>query len=110
MKIGNEYELFEGEVLEIIMSSIRKVLPTNYEGGRYHDVLSSISSANPCSTNLLERDKKLKQALVGYTKMTPKSERGVLNDVGFSISEEGKHYKITYHGIPGTHIFYLKRE
>ncbi len=31
MKIGNEYELFEGEVLEIIMSSIRKVLPTNYE-------------------------------------------------------------------------------
>ncbi|WP_211662583.1 hypothetical protein, partial [Klebsiella pneumoniae] len=55
LKIGNEYELFEGEVLEIIMSSIRKVLPTNYEGGRYHDVLSSISSANPCSTNLLER-------------------------------------------------------
>jgi hypothetical protein len=66
---------------------------------RYHDVLSSISSANPCSTNLLERDKKLKQALVGYTKMTPKV-RGVLNDVGFSISEEGKHYKITYHGDP----------
>lgn len=99
LKIGNEYELFEGEVLEIIMSSIRKVLPTNYEGGRYHDVLSSISSANPCSTNLLERDKKLKQALVGYTKMTPKL-RGVLNDVGFSISEEGKHYKITYHGDP----------
>ncbi len=99
LKIGNEYELFEGEVLEIIMSSIRKVLPTNYEGGRYHDVLSSISSANPCSTNLLERDKKLKQALVGYTKMTPKV-RGVLNDVGFSISEEGKHYKITYHGDP----------
>jgi hypothetical protein len=32
LKIGNEYELFEGEVLEIIMSSIRKVLPTNYEG------------------------------------------------------------------------------
>ncbi|MFM3222062.1 hypothetical protein AB8T91_28055, partial [Klebsiella pneumoniae] len=37
--------------------------------------------------------------LVGYTKMTPKV-RGVLNDVGFSISEEGKHYKITYHGDP----------
>lgn len=99
LKLGDEYELFDGEILEIIISSIRKFLPGNYEGGRYHDVLSSIVSANPCNTTLSERDAKLKQALVGYKKMTSKL-RGVLSDVGFSASEEGKHWKITYHEDP----------
>lgn len=99
LSLGTEYDLFDGEIFEIITTSIERVLPTYYEGSRYHDVLSSIIASNQCMGQLSARDRKLKQALVGYTKMTPKL-KGILNDIGFSANEEGKHWKITYHEDP----------
>lgn len=96
LNLGEEYDLFDGEIKEVVLSSLKKSLLSCYEDGRFHHILSAIVSANVDAGELSDRDKKLKQTLVGYRGMTPKI-RSSLADIGFTINEEGKHYKITYY-------------
>ena len=46
---------------------------------------------------LVKKAQKLKSALKGY-KNVSSSMRQLLTELGFVISEEGKHYKLTYYG------------
>lgn len=99
LRLGDEDDFFQGEILEFIMFILNKSLSTMHEGSRCHDVISAIVSHNTYENKIDEMSRVLKQALVGYKSMTPKIS-SALKQIGFEASQEGKHWKITYHGDP----------
>lgn len=96
---GIEDDLFEGEILEIIISALSRSISSCHEKSRSWDVITSIISANPSANILESKARELKQAMVGYRSMTPKL-RGVLEQIGFSLNDDGKHLKLTYFDDP----------
>ncbi|GKX42538.1 hypothetical protein SOASR015_15720 [Pectobacterium carotovorum subsp. carotovorum] len=99
INIGAEDDLFDGEIFEIIISTLNKSLSTLHEKSRFHDVISSIINTNKIDGIIDVHDKELKQAMIGYRSMTPKLQ-ATLKKIGFSINDEGKHLKLVYHDDP----------
>ncbi|MCT2419505.1 hypothetical protein N1689_16785 [Pantoea sp. XY16] len=99
INVGVEYDLFPEEIMEIILSVLRKSLSTMHEKSRFHDVITSVINANHSDGLIESHDKELKQAMVGYRSMTPKLQ-GILEKIGFSINDDGKHLKLTYKDDP----------
>lgn len=56
-----------------------------------------IISNNNCQNILVERAEELKVLLKGYKNVSGSMKR-TLQDIGFTITEDGKHYKLTYFG------------
>ena len=96
---GIEDDLFDGEILEIILVALNRSLSTCHEKSRSWDILTSIISANKSDSILETKARELKQAMVGYRSMTPKL-RGAFEQIGFSLNDEGKHLKLTYFDDP----------
>lgn len=99
INIGIEYDLFPEEIMEIILAVLRKSLSTMHAKSRFHDVITSVINANQYDGIIESYDKDLKQAMIGYRSMTPKLQ-GVLERIGFTINDEGKHLKLTYKDDP----------
>lgn len=99
INVGTEDDLFPNEIMEIILTTLKKSLSTMHAKSRFHDVITSIVNANQCNGEIDSHDKALKQAMVGYRSMTPKLQ-AILEQIGFSINDEGKHLKLTYHDDP----------
>lgn len=99
LRLGDEDNFFENEILEFIISTLNKSLSTIHEGSRCYDVITAIVSNNACENKIDEMSKVLKQALVGYKSMTPKI-KSTLKEIGFDANDEGRHWKITYHEDP----------
>ena len=58
--------------------------------------MQSVLEANDYEHIQEQRMSQLKDLFKDYRKLTRKV-RTVLNDVGFKITDEGKHYKLTYY-------------
>ncbi|WP_148057956.1 hypothetical protein [Lelliottia amnigena] len=99
INVGVEDDLFPDEIMEIILTVLKKSLSNMHVKSRFHDVITSVVNANESNGLIESRDKDLKQALVGYRSMTPKLQ-SVLEQAGFSINDDGKHLKLTYHDDP----------
>ncbi|HUM84225.1 MAG TPA: hypothetical protein PLN48_10700 [Lachnospiraceae bacterium] len=96
--LGSEDELFHGEIKEFILEALANQLEGTEAQTRRSDVLGDIIRSNGDVTGLPEEKKKIvKDTLFGYTGMT-KPVRTQLKDLGFEITEEGKHYKLVYYG------------
>jgi hypothetical protein len=54
------------------------------------------------------RQTHLKRALNGYRSMDKATSRQ-LKELGFELSEEGKHWKLVYNGDSDTLTFFLKQ-
>ena len=67
-------------------------------GTRRADTLGDVIRSNGGVTGLPEKKiKEIKDRMFTYTGMT-KPLRSYLKSIGFKITEEGKHYKLTYYG------------
>lgn len=66
-------------------------------GTRRRAVLEDIIKSNNCKRRADDRSEQLKNLLRGYKTMSGSMKR-TLQDMGFVITEEGKHYKFTYYG------------
>lgn len=93
--IGNEVDLFPGEVTEIIVDGLRQAAQNVQDDSRRHHVLSAAIEANGGHEELQAKREALKEALRGYTSMT-KDVLHTLTSLGFEVSEDGKHHKLTY--------------
>ena len=62
-----------------------------------NNVIEDIVRENNCKRSAEEKAEQLKNLLKGYKVMTG-SMKKILQEMGFIISEEGKHYKMTYYG------------
>lgn len=96
--MGNEDEFFRNEIKEIILLALEERLKSLDAKTRQADVLRDIIRSNgSCEHTVEQKAKKLKNALKGY-KNVSSSLKQLLCDFGFIITEEGKHYKLTYYG------------
>lgn len=99
INVGVEDDLFHNEIIEIILTALKRSLSTMHEKSRFHDVITSVINANESYGLIESHDRELKQAMVGYRSMTPKLQ-GTLEEIGFSINDDGKHLKLTYRDDP----------
>ena len=64
---------------------------------RCADVLQDLLNANECEEIQEQRQAELKRVLKGYRTLTPDIRRTLI-DMGFKITSDGKHHKLTYYG------------
>lgn len=95
--LGEEDEFFPNEIKIILLDALKDALPKYINGSRRRDVLTDIISKNECPNTINERALEIKKLLKGYTNMSG-SMKHKLQELGFTIGEEGKHYKLTYYG------------
>lgn len=95
LQYGEERDFFDGEVAEMILSALSLAVDQLQSDSRRQHVIRSIIEVNKQSGAIEIRKEKIKEALRDYRKMTP-AVRSVLESLGFSLSEEGKHFKLCY--------------
>lgn len=95
LQTGQERDLYAKEILQIILEAIRDAKERAVDGSRRAHVLQAILSNNSMTTTSEGIRESLKTLLRGYRNMDAKIKRG-LEDLGFSISEDGKHHKLVF--------------
>lgn len=95
--LGEEEEFFQDEIRAILLDALESALP-NYDAQlRRKAVLQDIIACNACKRKAGERGEQIKNLLKGYKTMSGSIKR-TLQDMGFTLTEEGKHCKLTYYG------------
>lgn len=102
---GNEDDFFPGEIKELVLSVLSAEL--DRIGGenaktRRADVIRDILKVNEYEGTLDKVAEELKNKFKGYTTMNGTLHR-YIEEIGFIITEEGKHYRLTYYGDPRYH-------
>lgn len=92
---GTEQSYFDGEVTEIVRDAICAAVESAQAGSRRQHVLSGIAGLMPRDENMKTRRDALKEALRQYRSMD-RDTRKELERLGFTITEDGKHYKAVY--------------
>ena len=97
---GNEEEFFPNERKEMVLDALEEKLKNSDENSRKVDVLRDILDKNGgCKHVAEQKAQRLKVELTGYRNMS-KAMRRMFSEMGFVITEQGKHYKLTYYGDP----------
>jgi len=94
---GDEEEFYQGEIRDMILSTLDEALMATEKATRKADVLEDIIENNPYYHLSDERKQRVKALFKGYKNMTGTMRQELLS-LGFEITEAGKHYKITYQG------------
>ena len=97
--LGDEEDFYQGEIRDMILSTLEEALSATENGTRKRDVLQDILDNNPCDHLSEERRQKVKNLFKGYKNLTG-AMRQELQRLGIEITEDGKHYKLTYRGDP----------
>ena len=92
---GAEKELYPGEIKELLIDILSGV--TFPGGSRREHVVNNLLNANVIKPTIKDRHAKVKAAFNGYREMTT-DVRSSLEELGFDITSDGKHHKLTYHG------------
>lgn len=96
--LGDEDEFFPDEIKEMILVALEEKMAKIDSKTRQFDVLRDIIHSNGgCQHSADKKAQELKAALKGYKNVSG-SLRQLLSEIGFIITEEGKHYKLTYYG------------
>jgi len=97
LQTAPEQDLYAGELLGVVGDAIADALTRVTEDSRRQHILKSIVDANPSTGEAEAMRNRLKSLLRDFRSMEAKV-RSALQDMGFEISEEGKHYKIVFQG------------
>ena len=92
---GGEQSYFDGEVTETLRDALIRASENEQDGGRRQHLIQSIVSLMPVSDSMKHRRDVLKNALGQYKSMT-RDARKALEDLGFAITDDGKHIKLVY--------------
>ena len=96
---GEEEEFYQGEIRDAILSSLNEILSATESATRKADILKDVLENNPYYHLAEERKQRVKSLFKGYKNLTGAMRQELLS-LGFEITEEGKHYKITYREDP----------
>ncbi|MGY0152685.1 hypothetical protein ACVQ8M_09315 [Edwardsiella tarda] len=99
LNAGEEIEFFDGEIKSIIIDALKNAIRNKETCSRSYHLLSSIIANNEATTEKEERRQLLKRTLTGYRSMDSETKRNLIR-LGFSMSNEGKHWKLTYNEDP----------
>jgi hypothetical protein len=92
-----EQSFFPNEISDVVISALSDARSRLQADSRRIHIISSILDANAETKQLDRRREELKKILRDYTSMT-KEIRHQLEDLGFTITDDGKHYKLIYEG------------
>lgn len=95
-KLGAEQDLYPGEHSDLLYSILSQVLKKYDEDSRAYAIITSLLQVNPFIGQGQRMLDDLKNILGNGGRLTS-SDKGRLKDMGFTIEEEGTHYKITFH-------------
>lgn len=94
---GDEEDFYSEEIKDMVLGVLADALNNTEKGTRQYDVLEDILQNNPYQHLSDERKQRVKNLFKGYKTLTG-AMRQELISLGFEISDDGKHYKITYKG------------
>lgn len=92
---GSENELYPGERNDLLYSVLSQALNNYEQDTRPYSIIRSLLTANPRVGNCEKIIKGVKAIFRSGEKMT-KTTKGQLKDLGFTIDENGPHYKIVF--------------
>ena len=94
---GDEEEFYQDEIKEILLDVLADALKNTDDKTRRSDVLKDVLNSNNFQKLSSRRRDEIKGLLKDYKTM-PSTLRQKLQKFGFEITEEGKHYRLTYYG------------
>ncbi len=100
---GDEHELYPGEIKDLILTTLSEILESLPSKSRRRDVIIDILRNNSFKNISKDRADKIKSILKNNDGMTSRV-RQALVDLGFVLTDEGKHVKATYYGDARYHI------
>ena len=92
---GEESDLYDGEIREIVLEILSDYLKNIKSNSRRAHILTDILENNVYKAIPEKKKEDLKKLLKGYSTLTG-SLRSGLEELGFSITGDGKHYKLIY--------------
>ena len=95
--LGDEEEFYQGEIKEMILDAVNEIHKKTPEKTRRWDVLKDVLKNNDYKSISVKREEQIKAMFKGY-KTLSSTLRQQLIDLGFDITEDGKHYRLTYYG------------
>lgn len=97
LNAGEETDFFEGEIKNVILEAIKAAIVNTNDNSRSKHILSSLLENNQQTPEKNTREQLLRKALTDYRSMDKSTSRQ-LKELGFELSEEGRHWKIIYNG------------
>ena len=94
---GSEEDLYHNEVREIVLDCLKIQQKSLVPHTRRADVIEDLLNNNPSDGTIEEKTEILKRCLKDYKSLTSPLRQQLL-ELGFTITEEGKHYRLTYYG------------
>ncbi|MCD4501388.1 hypothetical protein [Chromobacterium vaccinii] len=107
LSLGCEKDLYPGEVRGLVVDSIKSYIEYTVEGSRRRHVLEDIIRHNDDCIDLVGMRERVKAIFKSYVSMDARL-RGELMDIGFNISEDGKHHKMVFWG-DGRYTFSMSK-
>jgi hypothetical protein len=104
---GNEQDLYQHEIVDIIIDALTDASRVARDGSRRQHVLQDLIKANLASGARQAIQEEIKTLFKTYQGMDTKT-RNALARMGFDLTEEGKHYKAVYQG-DGRYTFSLSK-
>lgn len=97
LQYGQECDLYDGEILSFTRKVLEYALKNQtHDKSRQQHILQDLLHANPLPHDLrTEKEKMLDQTMKTYSRMD-NATRQKLEEIGFSISENGAHYKLLF--------------
>lgn len=92
---ADEMEVFPGEIKCILTDVLKDASEKMEPGSRRKDIVDDIIAGNYCENILKTRQEQVKKLLKGYKVINGSMKQELIN-MGFTITEEGKHYKLIY--------------
>ena len=96
---GDEEDFYPEEIKDMILGALEDALSGTEASTRRADVLADVLQNNEFKHLSEQRRQRVKALFRGY-KNVSSAMKQELSDLGISISEDGKHYKLTYRDDP----------
>ena len=97
LQTAPEQDLYPGEILDIVRDALKDAISRVPSDSRRQHVLQGIVQATEPTGAAEAMRTRLKTLLRDFRSMDTKVS-SALHDMGFEISEEGKHFKIVFQG------------
>lgn len=107
LHMGDEFEFYPGEIKDLILLVLSESVSGTPDKTRRSDVVKDIIRNNDYQKTSDHKAEEVKKLLKSYNGMTAPI-RQALEDMGFVITEDGKHYKLTYYGDDRYQIIFSK--
>lgn len=99
VSMGKEKEFYPGEFKDAILVALKKSLPQIGDDTRLMFLVKDVIVANEISDSPDKIESAVRNALEKSAKFGVK-ERAALENMGFSVYDDGRHIKVVYYGDP----------